>query len=91
MRLAYAYYPFLEVTVNGAAVLPIETADRFIALKLDGGEHAITIEARLSPLRRALLWIALVVLLVVGALAVREPFSRVRDADGVSTDVAGRF
>ena len=91
VRLAYAYYPFLEVTVNGAAVLPIETADRFIALKLDGGEHAITIEARLSPLRRALLWIALVVLLVVGALAVREPFSRVRDADGVSTDVAGRF
>ncbi len=78
VRLAYAYYPFLDVSVDGSAVVPIETADRFIALKLDAGAHAISIEARLSPLRRALLWIAFGVLLVVGTLAMREPFSRVR-------------
>ena len=72
VRLAYAYFPFLEVTVDGSAVLPMETADRFIALKLEEGEHDITIEARLSPLRRILLWLALAGFVVVGFFAWRE-------------------
>ena len=67
-----AYFPFLEVTVDGSTVVPIETADRFIALKLEEGEHEIVIEARLSPLRRTLLSLALAGFVVVGAFAWRE-------------------
>ncbi len=78
-RLAYAYFPFLKVTVDGSTVVPIETADRFIALKLEEGEHEIVIEARLSPLRRTLLWLAVAGFVVVGALAWRErQINRVR-------------
>ncbi len=71
-RLAYAYYPFLQVRVDGEVVDAIETADRFIALKLDAGEHAIALEARLSPLRRSLIALALTTLAVVAIFAVRE-------------------
>ena len=71
-RLAYAYFPFLEISVDGEVVTPIETADKFIALRLTEGEHTIAIEARLSPLRRTLLWLAVAGLVIVGAFAWRE-------------------
>ncbi len=54
-RLAYAYYPYLSVTVNGNKVVPYQTAGRFIALRLSEGEHRIVLEPVLSPLRRGLL------------------------------------
>ena len=54
-RLAYAYYPYLYVTVNDRPVTPLQTAGRFIALRLDAGEQRVVLEARLSPLRRTLL------------------------------------
>ncbi len=62
IRLAYAYYPHLQVTVNNHIIEPLETADHFIALPLDAGEHRIEINARLSPLRRALLLLNLALL-----------------------------
>ena len=68
-RLAYAYYPHLDVTVNGKPAVPLQTAGRFIALRLDAGEHRIVLEPRLSPLRRWLL-IVDVGLLIAGALVV---------------------
>lgn len=54
-RLSYAYYPYLRVTVNGKKVVHYETAGRFIALRLSGGENVIVIEPILSPLRLGLL------------------------------------
>ena len=54
-RLAYAYYPYLNVTVNGNKVVPYQTAGSFIALRLTEGEHRIVLEPFLSPLRRGLL------------------------------------
>lgn len=54
-RLAYAYYPHLNVTVNGNRVVPYQTAGRFIAVRLSEGEHRILLEPVLSPLRRGLL------------------------------------
>jgi hypothetical protein len=72
VRLAYAYFPFLRIAVDGATVAAIETADRFIALPLAAGEREITIEAHLSPLRLTLLWLAFGTLVVVGFFAVRE-------------------
>ena len=62
-RLAYAYFPYLQITVNGTPVVPLETAGRFIALPLEAGEHDIVIQARLSPLRRGLIGFAVVMLL----------------------------
>ena len=64
VRLAYAHYPHLLVSVDGTAVEPLMTAGRFIALRLDSGEHVIRIEAQLSPLRRGLLALAVALSLV---------------------------
>ena len=66
-RLSYAYFSYLQITVDGTPVEPLETAGRFIALPLDAGEHDIVIQARLSPLRRGLIGFSAVMLL--GALA----------------------
>tara|TARA_B110000495_G_scaffold196963_1_gene206544 strand:- start:95 stop:811 length:717 start_codon:yes stop_codon:yes gene_type:complete len=71
-RLAYAYFPFLEITVNGQPVSFMQTAGRFIALKLDAGEHTITIKAHISPLRRNLLIFSLIVLITAAVLIRRE-------------------
>jgi hypothetical protein len=54
-RLAYAYFPYLRVEVDGKQVSPLQTADRFIGLRLGPGEHWITLVPYLSPLRRWLL------------------------------------
>ena len=71
-RLSYAYFPHLQITVDGTPVEPLETAGRFIALPLDAGEHDIVIQARLSPLRRGLIGFSGVMLLGTLALAFME-------------------
>ena len=62
-RLSYAYFPYLQITVDGTPVQPLETAGRFIALPLEAGKHDIVIQARLSPLRRGLIGFGVVMLL----------------------------
>ena len=54
-RLAYAHFPSLEVRADGRRVEPMRTAGGFMALELPAGVNWITIEARLSTLRRILL------------------------------------
>ncbi len=71
-RLAYAYFPYLRVSVDGKPVRPLQTAGRFMALPLEAGVHEIAIEARLSPLRRGLLALSAVSLVMALALVVRE-------------------
>ncbi len=71
-RLAYGYWPYLEVSVDGAPVRPMETAGRFLAVPLEAGEHVIAIRARLSPLRKGLLLLAGVCLAGALALVIRE-------------------
>ena len=58
-RLAYSYFPHLRVTVDGREVVPLRTAGGFMAVQLEAGEHDLTLEAELSPLRRGLLAINL--------------------------------
>ena len=60
-RLAYAYYPYLNVTVSGEKVMPYQTAGGFIALRLSEGEHRIVLKPVLSPLRRGLLVLSLAI------------------------------
>ena len=67
-RLAYAYYPFLEVRVDGVPVEIWQTAGGFIALELKAGEHRIELLPRLSPWRRFLLALN-GILLVLGWVA----------------------
>ena len=71
-RLAYAYFPYLQITVDGTPVQPLETDGRFIALPLEAGEHDIVIQARLSPLRRGLIGFSVVMLLGILALVFME-------------------
>lgn len=63
-RLAYAYYPYLRVTVNGNEVAAYQTAGSFIAVRLSKGEHRIVLEPVLSPLRRGLLCLSLAIVCV---------------------------
>lgn len=76
-RLSYSYFPFVQLTVDGRPVQPLETAGHFIALPLDQGEHRIVLVPRLSPLRRGLLWLDL--LMLVSAVVIwmrgKRPFS----------------
>ena len=71
-RLSYAYFPYLQITVDGTPVEPLETAGRFVALPLEAGEHDIVIQARLSPLRRGLIGFSGVMLLGTLALVFVE-------------------
>ena len=71
-RLAYGYWPWLRVTVDGTPVQPLETAGRFMAIPLEAGEHDIVITARLSPLRKGLLLLAGICLAGALALVLRE-------------------
>jgi hypothetical protein len=66
-RLAYAYFPYLTVTVDGISVEPLVTMGRFIAIQLSPGNHVIELTATLSPLRKSL-WL-LDLLLLVGWFA----------------------
>jgi len=66
VRLAYAYYPYLRITIQQTPVEPMQTAGGFIALRLESGEQEVVLEPYLSPLRRALLVVNMV-LLALGA------------------------
>ncbi|MBM3279027.1 MAG: hypothetical protein FJY95_13225 [Candidatus Handelsmanbacteria bacterium] len=72
VRLAYAYYPHLAVEVDGRSVEPFETVDHFLALRLDAGEHDIELRPLLSPLRRGLLLLDLLLLGVGTWLWIRD-------------------
>ena len=50
-RLSYSYDPFLNLSIDGESSPYYETATRFIAVKLDAGEHTIELRPRLSALR----------------------------------------
>lgn len=78
-RLSYAYFPFLQITVDGTPVHPMETAGRFIALPLEAGERDIVIQARLSPLRKGLLAFKAILLSIALGLVFIEQ-KRVRSA-----------
>jgi hypothetical protein len=63
-RLAYGYFPFVEIRVDGALVQPRVSSAGFVVLELQEGEHDIELRPRLSTLRASLLWMSL--LLVCG-------------------------
>ena len=71
-RLAYSFSPHLRVRVDDQVVHPFETAGRFIALPLDPGEHLIVLEPHLSPLRRGLLLLDLLLIGLSAWIWIRE-------------------
>ena len=50
-RLAYSYYPELEVLIDGAPSRVWETADHFLLVRLVAGRHSIQIAPRTTSLR----------------------------------------
>jgi hypothetical protein len=52
-RLAWSYYPELQVVDNGAAIATWETADHFLLVRLRAGRHTIVIQPTTTPLRRS--------------------------------------
>lgn len=72
VRLAYSYFPHLRITVDGEEIIPFQTAGRFIALKLDRGNHVITLEPHLSGLRRILLILDIAILMAAVYCYARE-------------------
>jgi len=64
-RLAYGYFPYVDVHVDGIRVQPQATSAGFTLIELDAGIHEITLQPRLSMLRASLLWVSLA--LVVSA------------------------
>jgi hypothetical protein len=62
-RLAYTYYPHIDLLVDGVRVEPHETAGHFMALYLTAGEHEVVIQPYLSTLRRGLLLASILALL----------------------------
>jgi len=64
-RLAYSYYPWLKISVNGEKQLPIQTAMNFVALKLNEGISEIVIEADVSSLRKVLNFISFITLMLL--------------------------
>ncbi len=79
MRLPYAYYPHLTIKVNGFEIPFMQTATHFIAIKLNQGINEIVIEPRLSPLRRILLAVDLV-MLCAGAVIIWCSWGRRRSS-----------
>ena len=82
-RLAYAHYPYLQVTVNGEFQDPLQTAGGFIALKLEGGTHKIVLEPYLSPLRRVLLILNAILILAATGLLIQFRRSKGRNSTRV--------
>ena len=62
-RLAYAYFPSLSVRVNGKVIDAMESSGGFLVVPLEPGENRIEIAAELSPLRRLLLGVDLMLIL----------------------------
>ena len=83
VRLAYAYFPYVDVTVNGRDVTAYQSAGRFFVLRLPAGEHEILLQPHLSPLRRGMLILNLGLLATTIALALRQ---RVRGETGSGTE-----
>ena len=62
-RLSYAYFPSLNIRVNGKVVEAMQSSGGFLVVPLEAGENRIEIAAELSPLRRLLLGIDLMLIL----------------------------
>jgi hypothetical protein len=64
IRLAYSYYPLLQLTVDGADTPFYPDATDMIVLRAPAGEHHVTLTAVVSPLRQLLFTAAVVSALI---------------------------
>ena len=71
-RLAYGYYPSVDILVDGAQVQPHVSSAGFVIIELDAGEHDIALRPRLSALRASLLWCSLFIVLGSTACYIRS-------------------
>jgi 6-pyruvoyl-tetrahydropterin synthase related domain len=74
--LAYTYFPYLDVRIDGRPVPFFRSAFDDILLRLPSGRHAVTVTGVAPPLQRRMLWFSLAALLAV-LLAPTRLFSAV--------------
>jgi hypothetical protein len=70
-RVAYSYFPYLDVRLDGERMPFFPSAMGYIIVSLPGGEHVISIQGRASPLRKITFFFSLVSALVVVSLPSR--------------------
>jgi hypothetical protein len=88
LQFAYAFYPLLDVRVDGRAVTPIEGAMSLLVVAVPAGAHEVQVRARLSGLRLATLAIfavGVVVLWLVAAWPRRPADRRATEARSLRT------
>jgi hypothetical protein len=69
-RLAYSYYPELQVLVDDAPVRTWETADHFLLIRLPAGRHSIVVRPTTTRIRRATAGVsAIALMLCIAGLA----------------------
>ncbi len=64
-RLAYSYFPYLDVRLDGKSTPFFRSAMNYIILSLPEGEHVISIQGRASPLRKFTFFFSLVSAFVI--------------------------
>jgi hypothetical protein len=67
-RLAYTFYPYLDVRVDGAPVEFYRSAMNEILLRLPPGRHQITVTGVAPPMQAQMAWVSLFALIAVMAL-----------------------
>lgn len=71
LQLAYSYFPYLRVTIDGKYVRTFPSALGLIVVQTPSGTHSLTIEAGVSKLRIGLLVFGIAGLLVIVTFFVR--------------------
>jgi len=70
--LPYSFFPYNTVKIDGNRVQVKKSAMNFLIVPITSGEHVLTIQATLSPLRKALLLVVCIGLLF-SALIIKFP------------------
>jgi len=74
--LAYSYFPFNRVRIDGAAARAHRSAMNLTVVPIPAGEHVLEIQAGISPLRQALLWLAAIGLVLLLAVGMRRAYKK---------------
>lgn len=79
-QLSYAYYPWMEVRVDGKKTEVYKSAFKLMVIKLSEGRHTIEITPKLTPLRKTTTAVSLITLAAVTAalLPLQRIFKRNR-------------
>jgi len=71
-QLSYAYYPWMDVQVDGRETKAFKSAFNLLVIRLPAGEHTITITPRLTPLRKVTFLVSMLTAAIAAFLLVHQ-------------------